>query len=96
MILPVVPPGMEKPHDPAGAGLYPGEVGTLQQVAVGTSQGEVLRIVSATMLSRDDVLNVKAQFGILLREVAGTRKDRQPGSEWTPSTRRPSGSLGLL
>jgi hypothetical protein len=37
---------------------------------VRASQGEVISIVGATMLARGDVLDVKAQFGELLRQSA--------------------------
>jgi alkylated DNA nucleotide flippase Atl1 len=53
---------MEEPHDSVRPWLDAGEVGTFDQVAIGTGQGQVLRVVSAAMLPRDNVLNVKAQF----------------------------------
>ena len=78
MLGPFVPPRMEKPHDPVGLRLDARQVGAFHQVAIGTGQGQVLRIVSATMLARDDVLDMKAQFGKLLREVAVLAKTAGP------------------
>ena len=62
MFCPLVPPRMEEPHDSVRPWLDAGEVGTFDQIAIGTGQGQVLRVVSAAMLPRDNVLNVKAQF----------------------------------
>ena len=45
---------MEEPHDSVRPWLDAGEVGTFDQVAIGTGQGQVLRVVSAAMLPRDN------------------------------------------
>jgi hypothetical protein len=80
MFSPRVPPGMEEPHNLASPRLNAGKVGTLHQVAIGTGQGQVLRIVSAAMLARDDVFNMKAQFGKLLWEVAVLTTTARPAA----------------
>jgi hypothetical protein len=40
------------------------------QITLRASQGEVVSIVGAAMLARDDVLDVKTQLGKLLRQSA--------------------------
>ncbi len=96
MFSPFVPPGMEKPHDPVCARLDASKVGPLHQVAVGTGQRQVFSAISATMLPRDDVLDMELEFGKLLREVAGTHNGCQPGGGPTRAMPCPSGSLRLL
>lgn len=62
VIGPDVAPGMKQANDIARLRVNTGQIGALVQVALRASQGEVIGIVGATMLARDDVLDVKTQL----------------------------------
>jgi len=61
---------MEEPDDLARIGIKSGQVRAFAKVAVGTGERQILRIVDAAVLTRNDVLDMKTQFGKLLRNSA--------------------------
>jgi hypothetical protein len=70
VIGPDVTPGVEQANNIACLRINSGQIGALVQVALRASQGEVIGIIGATMLARDDVLDVETQFGKHLRQPA--------------------------
>src|SRR5258707_2425307 len=66
MATPFVVSGMEKPHDLVCGRINTREVRAFHQIALGTSQGEVVIIVGAIVLPRSNMFDMKAQFGEFL------------------------------
>lgn len=70
MIEPRIAAGIEQDYDFPASRINRGQVRTLLEIAVRTGQREVMGIICSTVLSRDDVLYVKTQFGKFLRHAA--------------------------
>ena len=70
VFAPVVAAGMEEAADFAAVGVDAGEVWPFVQIAVGAGEGEIVPARRAAMLSGDDVLDVKREDALALREVA--------------------------
>ena len=67
VIGPCVTPGMKQRHDTGSLRINSSQIGALTQVAVRASQSEVITVIASAVLSWNDVLDVKAQLGELLR-----------------------------
>ena len=76
--------GIKQANDITCLRVKPGQIRAFAQIALRAGQSKVFGTIAATMLARDDVLNVKAQFGELLRQTAvlaqigSTRTDELP------------------
>ena len=66
LIPPEIAPRMEQPHHFVGVGIETGEVGALVQITMMAGPREVLKIVRAPMLSRDDMLDVESVIAVML------------------------------
>ena len=87
---------MEQPHDPFCVWVHTREIRPLQQVAIGAREGQVFCLISAAMLTGDDMLDMKLQFGKPLGKVAILATSTGPGHGPSRAARAPSGSLWLL
>jgi hypothetical protein len=73
---------MKQPNDITRLRINARQIRPLVQVALRASQSEIIGIVAAAMLARDDVLDVKTQLGKLLRQsavfaqIGGPRADK--------------------
>jgi len=80
---PAVGPWMKEAGHLSGNGVDAGDVWTLVAVASATGQGEIVQVVIAAVLSRQDVLDVEAEASNGLRKdavfagVGGSRADRR-------------------
>jgi hypothetical protein len=70
VFAPSVASGMKKPDNTTGGRLDAGQVWTLAQVALRAGERQILGLVAASMLARDDMLEVKSQLGNGLRQSA--------------------------
>jgi len=59
VVVPPVYPWMEEPNDLARVGICPGNVRTFMPITVKTRQGEIIENRLASMLTRNDVIDVK-------------------------------------
>ena len=70
MVRPDVAPGMEERDDVSTLGVDTGEVWPLVEVAAVAGQGEIRRVVWASVLLRHDVLDVMREPALFLAEQA--------------------------
>jgi hypothetical protein len=70
MVEPTIAARMEQAHYFASLRIDPRQIRALAQVAVRTGESKIVCIVITAMLTRSNVLYVKAQFGKFLREPA--------------------------
>ncbi len=59
MVIPPIAARVKERGHLAGLGIEPGQIASLVEIAFGTRQREIVRIVAAQMFSRNDVLNVE-------------------------------------
>jgi len=62
MHSPFIAPWAEKPHDPPSVRIDRREIGPFGQIALRAGQGQIFSLVTASMLPRPNVLDVKAQL----------------------------------
>lgn len=67
VFIPAITTGMKEPYDCPAFWIDARQIGALAQIAVGAGERKVTRIITPTMLTGNNMLNVKAQFGNLLR-----------------------------
>ena len=61
VVVPYITPRMKEGRDLVRLGINTCKVGPLVQVAMVTGEGEVLRVIGAPVLLRNDVLNMKGR-----------------------------------
>ena len=70
VILPFIIPRMEKACDLARVGVDAGKIGALVVVALRTGESQIFQLIGAAMLAGDDVIDVKSQGRVSLRQAA--------------------------
>lgn len=87
MILPAVLAGMEQARHRTGVGINTSEVGTLLEITLRTGEGEIGVIIGATVLTGDDMFEVKTQGGGRLGGGGSIRSGGRPAGaqgRWWP------------
>ena len=59
MLFPALCPGVKQPFDLARFRINAGKVAALMKIAFGTRQSQIIETVSAAVLARGDMLDVK-------------------------------------
>ena len=80
---------MNQANDIACLRINPSQIRSLVQVAFRASQCEIIGIVAAAMLARDDVLDVKTQLGKLLGQSAVFAQIKRPACGQDDAVGRP-------
>jgi hypothetical protein len=70
MLRPLMAARVEKPDDPSGARITPRDVRPLMVVAGEAGERQVLGRSQSAVLAREDVVNLKGEFIVLLRHLA--------------------------
>jgi hypothetical protein len=63
MVIPPIATRVKERRHLAGVGIDPRQIASLVEIAFGTRQRKIIRIVGAPMFSRDDMLNVERDEG---------------------------------
>lgn len=63
MLVPLVEPWIEQPHDFTGIGINAGQIASLMEIALRAGECQVVEIVGAVVLSRNDMFNLQRDQG---------------------------------
>jgi hypothetical protein len=81
---PLVAPRTEEEYRLAGGRVEAREVRALGEIAALAGQGELVNVVAAAMLPRDDMLDVVRQVAVLLAEQAILTRVVRPSTDKVP------------
>ena len=80
VVAPSLAAWMKERNDPPGLWFDAGEIWSFEPVAVRAGEREVISRIAPAVLSRDDVFDVKTQFGKSLRQPAVFAAVVSPGA----------------